>query len=56
MALHLHELLMFLGQRGVTTLLLMTQHGMIGGDAYVPVDARYLADTVVLLRYFEAMG
>ena len=56
LALHLHELLMFLGQQGVTTLLLMTQHGMIGGDAYVPVDASYLADTVVLLRYFEAMG
>jgi circadian clock protein KaiC len=56
LALHLHELLMFLGQQGVTTLLLMTQHGIIGGDVYVPVDASYLADTVVLLRYFEAMG
>jgi len=56
LALHLHELLMFLGQQGVTTLLLMTQHGIIGGDVYVPVDASYLADTVILLRYFEAMG
>lgn len=56
LALHLHELLMFLGQRGVTTLLLMTQHGFIGGDVNVPVDASYLADTVILLRYFEAQG
>jgi len=56
LALHLHELLMFLGQQGVTTLLLLTQHGIAGGDVFVPVDASYLADTVILLRYFEAMG
>jgi circadian clock protein KaiC len=56
LSLHLHELLAFLGQRGVTTLLLMTQHGVIGGEIQVPVDASYLADTVILLRYFEALG
>jgi circadian clock protein KaiC len=53
--LHMHELLSFLGQRGVTTLVPMTQHGIVG-DMQVPVDASYLTDTVVLLRYFEAFG
>jgi circadian clock protein KaiC len=56
LTLHLHELLTYLGQQGVTTLLLMAQHGLLGGSAVVPVDASYLADTVVLLRYFEAVG
>jgi circadian clock protein KaiC len=53
--LHLHELLTYLGQQGVTTLLLMTQHGMVG-DLQVQMDASYLADNVLLLRYFEAHG
>ena len=56
LALHLHELLTYLGQQGVTTLLLMTQHGLIGSGTHVPVDASYLSDTVILLRYFEAFG
>jgi circadian clock protein KaiC len=34
----------------------MTQHGMVGADVDVPVDASYLADGVILLRYFEAFG
>jgi circadian clock protein KaiC len=55
LTLHLHELLTYLGQLGVTTLMLMTQHGIVGEPA-APVDASYLADTVVLLRYFEAKG
>jgi circadian clock protein KaiC len=54
--LHLHELLSFLGQRGVTTLLLMAQHGIVGGNMEAPVDASYIADTVLLIRYFEAFG
>lgn len=54
--LHMHELMTYLGQRGVTTLLLMTQHGIIGTEYEMPVDASYLADTVLLLRYFEAFG
>lgn len=53
--LHMHELLTYLGQQGVTTLLLMAQNGIIG-DMRTPVDASYLADTVLLLRYFEAYG
>jgi circadian clock protein KaiC len=56
LTLHLHELLTYLGQQGVTTLLLMAQHGLVGGSAQVPVDASYLADTVILMRYFEAAG
>ena len=54
--LHLHELLGYLGQQGVTTLLLMAQHGLVGQGMTSPVDASYLADTVILLRYFEAFG
>ena len=56
LTLHLHELLSYLGQQGVTTLLLMTQHSVTGNDESTPVDASYLADTVMLLRYFEAAG
>ena len=56
LTLHLHELLSYLGQQGVTTLLLMAQHGIVGHPMQTPVDASYLADTVLLLRYFEAMG
>lgn len=56
LTLHLHELLTYLGQQGVTTLLLMAQHGLVSSDANVPVDASYLADTIILMRYFEAMG
>lgn len=56
LGLHLHELLTYLGQQGVTTLLLMTQHGFMGSSMQVPVDVSYLADAVLLLRYFEAFG
>jgi circadian clock protein KaiC len=56
LTLHLHELLTYLGQQGVTTLLIMAQHGLVGGGAQVPVDASYLADTVILMRYFEVVG
>jgi circadian clock protein KaiC len=56
LTLHLHELLSYLGQQGVTTLLLMAQHGIVGAAMQTPVDASYLADTVLLLRYFEAAG
>lgn len=52
----LHELLTYLGQRGVVTILVVGQQGLIGGGMDTPLDASYLADTVVLLRYFEAAG
>lgn len=53
--IQLHELLTYLGQRGVVTILVMAQHGLIG-QVMTPVDASYLADTVILLRYFETHG
>jgi circadian clock protein KaiC len=52
----LHELLSYLGQAGVATLLVGAQHGLIGMQMQTPVDASYLADAVVLLRYFELDG
>lgn len=55
LVLHLHELLLFLNRQGVTTFLTIAQHGLIG-DMQSPVDVTYLADTVILLRYFEALG
>ncbi|MFN8473654.1 MAG: ATPase domain-containing protein [Anaerolineae bacterium] len=56
LTLHLHELLTYLGQQGVTTILIMAQHGFAGSQVQVPIDTSYLADTVLLLRYFEAAG
>jgi circadian clock protein KaiC len=53
--LHLHELLSFLNQRGVVTIMTLAQQGLIGAMG-VPVDVSYLADTVILTRYFEARG
>jgi circadian clock protein KaiC len=56
LTVHLHELLTYLGQRRVTTLLIMAQHGLVGGLTESPVDTSYLADTVILTRFFEAAG
>jgi circadian clock protein KaiC len=53
--LHMHELLQFLNRQGATTFLTVAQHGLVG-DMKSPVDVTYLADTVILLRYFEATG
>jgi circadian clock protein KaiC len=53
--LHLHELLQYLNRQGATTFLTVAQHGMIG-DMRQTIDLTYIADTVILLRYFEAMG
>jgi circadian clock protein KaiC len=53
--LHLHELLQYLNRRGVATFLTVAQHGMIG-DMKQTIDATYVADTVIMLRYFEALG
>jgi circadian clock protein KaiC len=55
---HLHELFSFLNQKGVLTLTVVAQHGMIVGSGGVvgDVDVSYLADTVLLFRYFEAHG
>lgn len=53
--LHVHELLQYLNRQGASTFLTVAQHGLVG-DMKSPVDVTYLADTVVLLRYFEALG
>ncbi len=53
--LHMHELLAFLSQKGVVTLLVMTQHGLVGTMSS-DVDVSYLTDSVLLMRYFEAEG
>ncbi len=53
--LHVHELLQYLNRQGASTFLTIAQHGLVG-DMKSPVDVTYLADTVVLLRYFEALG
>jgi circadian clock protein KaiC len=52
----LHELLAYLGHHSVATILVSTQVGLIGTQMQSPVDASYLADTVVLLRYYEFEG
>jgi circadian clock protein KaiC len=53
--LHMHELLQYLNRQGATTFLTVAQHGLVG-EMKAPVDVTYLADTVMLLRYFEALG
>jgi circadian clock protein KaiC len=53
--LHMHELLQYLNRQGASTFLTVAQHGLVG-DMKAPVDVTYLADTVILLRYFEALG
>lgn len=50
----LHELSTYLNQRGVLTIFILTQHGILAGDS--PVDISYLADTVLNLRFFEVAG
>ncbi len=52
---HLHEMFSYLNQKGVLTIMVVAQHGMIvGGAAAADFDVSYLADTVLLFRYFEA--
>jgi circadian clock protein KaiC len=56
LAMQLHELLGYLSQKGITTLMTVAQHGFVGTNIDTPVDVSYLADTVLLFRYFEAAG
>ena len=53
--LHLHELLQYLNRQGASTFVTVSQHGVIG-DMRAPIDVTYLADAVILLRFFEASG
>jgi circadian clock protein KaiC len=52
----LHELVSYLNRRGIVTILVMAQYGILGSSMSSPVDISYLADTVILLRFFEAFG
>ena len=56
LTIQLHELLMYLSQQGVASILIGAHHGIIGSQMHTPVDASYLADAVILLRYFESQG
>ena len=56
LALQIHELLSYLAQRGVLTILTIAQHGLVGVEADSPIDLSYIADGVLLFRYFEAAG
>ncbi len=54
---HLHELFAYLNQKGVLTIVVVAQHGMIiGAGGHGDVDVSYLADNVLLFRYYESMG
>jgi circadian clock protein KaiC len=54
--LQLHELLTFLGQRGVATVMVVAQHGLVGSSMQSPIDVSYLADSVMVFRHFELAG
>ncbi len=55
LVLQMHELLSYLSQHGVLTLLILGQHGLVG-EVRLDVDLSYLSDTIILMRFFEAMG
>ena len=54
LTIQLHEILSYLGQHGIATILVGAHQGIVGGPMISPVDASYLADAVILLRYYEA--
>jgi circadian clock protein KaiC len=53
--LHIHELLQYLNRQGAATFMTVAQHGLVN-EIRPPIDITYLADTVILLRYFETVG
>jgi circadian clock protein KaiC len=56
LATHLHELLTYLAQQGVVSFVIGVQQGMLGAAASTALDTSYLADNILMLRYFEAAG
>ena len=56
LATHLHEILTYLGQRGVVSFLVGVQQGIVGATMSTGMDVSYMADNVLILRYFEAQG
>jgi circadian clock protein KaiC len=56
LSMQMHELFSYLGQQGIATIITLAQHGVIGTSMNSPIDVSYLADTVLLFRYFEGSG
>jgi circadian clock protein KaiC len=56
LTVHLHEMLTYLNQQGVTVMLVMTQHGLPGAPRNTPFDLSYIADSVLLFQAFEFAG
>jgi len=56
LAMQLHELLSYVGQQGIATIITLAQTGIIGSGMQSPIDVSYLADTILLFRYFERAG
>jgi circadian clock protein KaiC len=56
MLAQMHEMLSYLRQQGLLSLLVVSQHGFLGHNMSSPIDVSYLADSVLLTRYFEAGG
>ena len=56
LASQMHELISYLGHHGVVTFLIVAQHGLLGNSMQTPLDTSYLADSVILFRYFEIQG
>jgi circadian clock protein KaiC len=54
--IRMYELLSYLATKGVATILIVAQHGLIGTAMAAPIDVSYLADTIIMLRFFEAKG
>lgn len=52
----MHELLSYLNERGIATLIVLAQHGIVGSGMAAPIDLSYLADAIILLRFFESAG
>ena len=56
LAIQIHELLSFLSNNGVSCIMTLVQHGIFGNPVDEAVEVSYLADTVILMRYFEVSG
>lgn len=56
LVLHMHELVSYLSVRNVVCLVTLSHHGLMGEDVAAPVEVSYLADSTILLRFFEAHG
>jgi circadian clock protein KaiC len=56
LTLQLHDLLAYLGQQGIIAIMTLSQHGFVGYSMNTPIDVSYLADSVLLFRYYELRG